>query len=164
MAPEVEATLECFLGLLQSELAARPERFRPIPGAADVFARLRASGWEVAVATGGWEPSAKLKLRAIGLDPTAFAFASSSDASTRTEIVATAIARAPRRFARIVSIGDGVWDVRASASAGLPFVGIASGKRADQLRAAGASVILSDLTDTAVVASALAMAAVPTQP
>lgn len=158
---EAEATRSRFLDLLRAELDWRPERFRPIPGATDMFSRLKSKRWEIAVATGGWRASAELKLMAIGLDPHDFVLASASDAPTRTGILATAIARVHHPFDRVVSVGDAVWDVHAAASAALPFVGLASGTRAERLRSAGASIVLADLTDTAALSTALAEAEVP---
>jgi phosphoglycolate phosphatase-like HAD superfamily hydrolase len=161
---EVEAARRVFLGLLERELVRSPHRFLPIPGATDVFARLRSAGWEVAVATGGWETSARLKLQAIGVDPHLLTMASSSDARTRTEILSLALERFgdPRRvLTRVVSLGDGVWDVGAALALELPFVGIASGARAEKLRAAGADTILEDLRDTGRLVHALEKAAVP---
>ena len=56
-----------FVDLLRQELARAPASFSAIPGARGLFAELRAAGWSVALATGGWLPSATLKLRAAGL-------------------------------------------------------------------------------------------------
>ena len=159
---EVEAARRVFFDLLTSELAANPQRFRAIAGAEDVFPRLRSVGWEVAVATGGWETTARLKLSAIGVDHVPLAMASSSDARTRTEIVSLAIARlAGSGAGRVVSVGDGVWDVRAAADLAIPFVGIASDRHAEKLRAAGAETILGDLQDTVALCAALDSATVP---
>jgi phosphoglycolate phosphatase-like HAD superfamily hydrolase len=153
-----------FLELLEAALMSSPARFQPIAGAPTVCELLASHSWDVAFATGGWEPSARLKLNAIGIDPSAFALASSSDAATRTAIVSLAIRRAQERatsFARIVSVGDGVWDVRTAAALEVPFVGIASGERATRLRLAGAATILPDLEDTVRVCAALETASVP---
>jgi|SRR5688572_2614030 len=161
---EADAVQRRFLELLRAELAATPARFRPVPGAATVLRAVQAAGWEVAIATGGWEASARLKLMAIGLDPSAWALASASDAETRAEILRLAVQRAMgggTEPARVVSIGDGVWDVRAAAALGWPFVGVASEVRADRLRIAGASTILPDLADVPALCAALDTAAVP---
>jgi len=57
---EAEATVGRFLELLALELRSAPERFRAVPGVPAALDRLRESGWDVALATGGWEPSARL--------------------------------------------------------------------------------------------------------
>ena len=162
---EVENCRRLFYGLLAEQLSASPHRFRPIPGAGDVFERVRSAGWGVAVATGGWETSARMKLRAIGIGHEGLALASSSDASTRTEIITVAIERLTGAgrgaLERVVSLGDGVWDVRAAAELGVPFIGIGSGAAAERLRAAGAALVLEDLSDTARLCAALESATAP---
>lgn len=162
---EADATIHRLLDLMHAELASNPARFRPIAGAADAFRPLRGIGWEIAFATGAWEASARLKLAAAGLDSADYVLASSSDAPTRTEIMELAVRRAARfgaeEFNRIVSIGDGLWDVRAARELGWPFVAIASGQHADRMRAAGAVTILPDLADTAALCAALESATVP---
>jgi phosphoglycolate phosphatase-like HAD superfamily hydrolase len=162
---EGEGVQRRFLELLRAELAAAPARFRCIAGAETIFDALRERGWHIALATGGWEESARLKLRAIGIDGDHLVLASSSDAETRVEIMEIARLRAAAafggEFARIVSIGDGLWDVRAAAALRWPLVGIARGERAERLRAAGASTILPDLASVADVCRALDEAEVP---
>jgi phosphoglycolate phosphatase-like HAD superfamily hydrolase len=106
-----------------------------------------------------------MKLRAIGIGHEGLAMASSSDASTRTEIITVAIQRLtgghPNALERVVSLGDAVWDVRAAAELDVPFVGIGSGVRAERLRAAGAAFVLEDLSDTARLCAALESATPP---
>jgi phosphoglycolate phosphatase-like HAD superfamily hydrolase len=162
---ELARMTERFVGFLRDELAQAAERFAPVPGVRDLFADLRAVGWEVALATGGWDPSARLKLAGAGLDDAPLVLASSSDAATRTEILELALHRAREHvgadFARVVSVGDAAWDVRAAAELGWPFVGIARGSRARALCAAGAAVVLSDFSNRVAVYEALEAATVP---
>jgi phosphoglycolate phosphatase-like HAD superfamily hydrolase len=159
--------LHRFLDLLARQLDANPVRFRAIAGAPDVRAELERRGWHIALATGGWEPSARLKLKAIGFDPAGIVLASGTDASTRTEIVRRALEQATEAlgvFERVVSVGDATWDVQTAAAVGWPFVGVATGARADGLRAAGASTIVSDLSDVTALCRALEGAEVPNLP
>ena len=158
---EAAEILARFIEHLETERSTRPHRFAPIPGAPDVFARLSAHGWDSALATGAWRDSAHLKLRAVGIDPALTPLATSSDAGTRIEILELAVRRAPPGHTRIVSIGDGVWDVEAARRLGWPFIGIGTGGRADRLRSAGATVILEDVADTDTLLTALATAPVP---
>src|SRR5688500_1398964 len=163
-AGESNAVLERFLTLLRDQLHAAPERFAPVAGAPLVFEALRAANWHVALATGGWESSAQLKLRAIGLDPARVPLASATDAMTRVEILELARDRAAANgetFSRIVSIGDGVWDVRAAADLRWPFIGIGTDDRARRLREAGATTMLPDLVNVAALRTALDLAEVP---
>ena len=62
------AVVTRFLELLDQQRAANPGRFAAIPGAQAVRAELERREWNVALATGAWEPSARLKLDAIGFD------------------------------------------------------------------------------------------------
>jgi phosphoglycolate phosphatase-like HAD superfamily hydrolase len=162
---ELTRMTERFLALLREELARAPKRFAPVPGVLGLFADLRAAGWEAALATGGWGASARLKLAAAGLDEPGLVLACSSDAATRTEILKLALDRARDRigadFARVVSVGDAAWDVRAAAELGWPFVGLGRGSRARALREAGAEIVLSDFCDRAALYDALEVAPVP---
>src|SRR5438874_2696170 len=121
-----------FVDLLRQELARVPARFAAIPGTRGLFADLRAAGWWVALATGGWFLSAVLKLRAAGLH---------------------------EPFARVVFVGDAPWDVRTAAELGHAFVGV--GRRAKSLREAGATIALSHFHDREAVLRALETADVP---
>jgi phosphoglycolate phosphatase-like HAD superfamily hydrolase len=165
-AADANAAQRRFLALLEGELAASPARFGAVRGGAGALRAVREAGWEVAVATGGWAASARLKLRAIGIDPDGVPLASASDAETRPEILRLAARRATggEAPARVVSVGDGVWDVRAAAALGWPFVGVAAGAGADRLRAAGASTIVPDLADVPALRAALEGAAPPEPP
>ena len=165
LAPTHEpAILSRFLELLRHHLASTPSRFRPISGAPLVRAALEHRGWHVALATGGWAASARLKLAAIGFDTTALVVVTASDALTRREIVQLALHKATEQYGsvdRVVSIGDAVWDVHTAAAVGWPFVGVASGGRADRLRARGAATILPDLADVSALCAALDAATIP---
>jgi phosphoglycolate phosphatase-like HAD superfamily hydrolase len=148
---EIDTTLHCFHGLLQEQLALNPAQFAAIPGVPHILQSVHSAGWHVAIATGGWSLTAKLKLAAIGLDSDDFVLVSASDAMTRHEILRLARQKAEAQigggFRRLVSIGDGLWDVSTAAALCWPFVGIGSGKHADRLREAGATSILPDLGD-----------------
>ena len=159
-----DTVVDRFVELLEAEVTASPWRFRPIPGAGSLFQELQRAGWTCALATGGWERSARLKLRAAGLHEAGLAFASSDDALTRVEIMNLAVQRATisgATFDRIVSVGDGVWDVHAATALGWPFVAVASGTRASLLRRQGADATLADYKDVATVTRALDLAKPP---
>ncbi|MFD2179612.1 HAD family hydrolase [Veronia pacifica] len=82
----------------------------------------------VAIATGGWEESAKMKLKAAGFDISNVVFSSCSDAMTRSEIMALAAFRAKQdtgqAFERRVYFGDGEWDKMATNTLGYEFVAV----------------------------------------
>jgi phosphoglycolate phosphatase-like HAD superfamily hydrolase len=151
--------------LLTSAVGQTPDQFRPIAGAPAVFGHLAARGWRVSIATGCWGPSAQIKLRTAGIDIDGIVMACSDDAASRTEIVTLSRARAAAEhggeFDRVVSIGDGLWDVETAVALGLPFVGVAHGDHADRLRRAGASVVIESYADLDAFTYALGAARVP---
>ncbi len=128
--------------------------FAEIPRAAETFNHLVESrGWAKAIATGCWRPSAEMKLRAASIEYHGVPGGFAEDGVAREAIVGAAISRSRNRyrrenFDRIVSVGDGVWDVRTAARLGLAFVGVASGARAEALREAGAKHVVPDFEDT----------------
>ncbi len=151
--------------LLELRLADDRTRFSPIAGAPEVFEMLIASGWALAMATGCWGASAKLKLGAAKIPAGRIPLICSDEAPMRVTLLERAIAEAtagsPAALERVVSVGDGLWDVRAAISVGIPFVGIGTGVQADRLKAAGATDVLPDLTDHAALRWALEHAGVP---
>jgi phosphoglycolate phosphatase-like HAD superfamily hydrolase len=156
-----------FLELLAEAAERTPGAFLPNPGAVEALERLRVEpGWAVAIATGCYRQSALLKLQRAGLDSAEVPLAGSDDLLAREEILEAAREAAAARqgtggFERVVYVGDGLWDSRACARIGLPFVGIGSGARAEALRRAGASPVLPGLADYGRLLRGLAEATVP---
>lgn len=162
---EIDRLRGRFVALLEDRLAADPSRFAVMPGAAALLSRLQEEGWHLCIATGGWAISAELKRRAAGL-PQAVPIFSSDLHHTREGILEIAIRRMRElngvpAYDRIVSLGDGVWDVSAAAALRLPFVGVGRGARADRLREAGARAVLSDFADLSEALEIIASAAPP---
>lgn len=119
-----------FVGLVRRYLEAQPTTVREIPGAKRLVERLHGRpDVRVAIATGGWEPTARMKLEHVGIEVRALGFASSSDAPARTEIMQLAAQRALRGAmpSRLTYFGDGPWDQRASSVLGYDFVAIGRG-------------------------------------
>ncbi|MDB4915934.1 MAG: hypothetical protein JWM95_3578, partial [Gemmatimonadetes bacterium] len=153
-----------FLELLA--IAHRTEHITEVAGASRLLLALPSLGWSVAIATGAWQRAASFKLTAGELPWEKLPIATAEDGPARTDIVQRARARAEAlcsvtAFEKVVSIGDGVWDVTAARSLGLPFVGLGQGVRANGLRFAGASIVLGDFADVAAVFLALEQAVVP---
>ena len=126
--------------------------FAEIPRAAETFNRLVESrGWSKAIATGCWQPSAEVKLRAASINYQGVPGGFAEDGVARESIVGAAITRSRASyramFDSIVSVGDGVWDVRTAARLGLAFIGVAIGARAETLREAGAKHVIPDFED-----------------
>ncbi len=121
---DVRAT---FVGLVADYLNGRGGRLREIPGARTFLAELRSRpDVAIALATGGWEETARMKLRAAGLNPDEPSFASGSDAIRRVEIMQIAEQRAlrGRPASRRTYFGDGSWDQKASLELGYDFFAI----------------------------------------
>ena len=154
-----------FVERLTSTLDSEPHRFTEVDGARAMLQRLEREGWCVALATGGWGPSARLKLHAARLDVDEALLACADDGVSRADIVQLARQRAEsfygKHFDRVVSVGDGVWDATTAATLTLPFIGIARGEKADRLRRAGATLVLPDYRDLDGFVSALMSAGVP---
>ena len=88
------------------------------------------------------------------------------DAPSREDILRSAIAKAKKRyqqtsFARIVSIGDGLWDVRTARNLQFPFLGIGSGAREQRLLQAGATHVLVHFADYRKLMRCLEEAEIP---
>ena len=147
---EVAAFIAQFVRRLERSYRADPAAFAPVAGASPLLAHLREDpAWSVAIATGGWGESARLKLALGGFtDLDDVPFASSDDGRARGDIVGMAIDRAHRRdggrkYERLVLIGDAVWDVDTAVRLGLPFLGVATDERAVALRERGASAVVA---------------------
>jgi phosphoglycolate phosphatase-like HAD superfamily hydrolase len=153
-----------FVALLSDAARAEPQRFSAVPGAVTAVAAARDAGWTIAIATGCWERSARMKLDLIGLDHRAIPVATSDDARARADIMRIALERTGLNAAnceRVVYVGDGSWDVRAAAALGWPLVGIGTGERAERLRRHGASTVLDNFLDVGAFLRALDTAGVP---
>jgi phosphoglycolate phosphatase-like HAD superfamily hydrolase len=153
-----------FVRLLEESANGRPHVIAATPGAQALLHALRTGGeWDVAIATGAWQASALFKLRIAGVDIAGLPAAFSEDGEGRDEIVRAAWERARllsggAPYARVVSIGDAIWDLRTARRLGLPFLGVAVKGSEDALRAAGATRVIPDFRDVGAVLRALAEA------
>jgi phosphoglycolate phosphatase-like HAD superfamily hydrolase len=147
---ELEEFVTTFEAALAHDLRSAPDRFRAVLGAAELLAHLEESGWTLAIATGGWSRTARLKLEAAGLSSERL-LASSDDSPDRAEIFRLAESRAAAAVGaplhRTVLVGDGTWDVRVASHFGWPFVGVGQGRRATRLMNAGATVVIADFAN-----------------
>ena len=149
-APDVSRFRQHFIGLLAAASSQSP--FAPVCGADRLLSRLAQRGsHRVALATGGWRDSARLKMASAGMCFDDHPAASADDALDREFIMRLSEQRAAERygasFTSTVYVGDGVWDARASRSVGIPFIGIGTGSRATRLFAEGAVYVFPDFSD-----------------
>jgi phosphoglycolate phosphatase-like HAD superfamily hydrolase len=156
-----------FAGFLQGYRGKDSSLFAEIAGASLMLGRLNQEPeWRVAIASGGWRVSATFKLKVAGIEVDDLPAAFADDGFSREEILQSAVSRAQalyqqRHFARIVSIGDGLWDVRTARNLRFPFLGIGRGEGEIKLRRAGATHVIEDFADYNQVLRCLAEADVP---
>jgi phosphoglycolate phosphatase-like HAD superfamily hydrolase len=148
-AQEISRFRQHFVGLLAQASSETP--FSSVTGASLLLSRLGGSAEHgVALATGGWRDSARLKMASAGLRYDDYPAASSDDALDRESIIRLSMRRAAERyggFSHVVYIGDGVWDARACRTVGIPFIGIGAGSRGTRLSVEGAVCVLPDFSD-----------------
>lgn len=147
---EISQFRQHFVDLLARASLEAP--FVSVTGASLLLSRLASSTeHRVALATGAWRDSARLKMASAGLCYDDYPAASSDDAPDRESIIRLSMRRAAERYGRFsdaVYVGDGVWDARACRSVGIPFIGVAADGRAARLVAEGAVRVFHDFSDT----------------
>ncbi|MFF0488975.1 HAD family hydrolase [Nocardia sp. NPDC003482] len=108
-----------------------------MPGAREAIEAVRAAGGRSVVVTAKYEPNAKLHLEHLGIDADAVI----------GDLWAERKAEALRDHGASVYVGDHIGDVLGARTARAYSVAVATGPcAADELRAAGADVVLPDLT------------------
>ncbi len=158
----------CFVRLLSAQYNSQASNFDEIAGASRALDRLkRAPEWAVAIATGCWRESALLKLKAATIDVDGVPAAYAEDGLSREEILESAVSQSMEQygvssFEKIVSIGDGLWDVRTARRLGFSFLGIGSGPSAAALHQAGARYVAEDFSDYEQLLRLLNEAEIPT--
>jgi phosphoglycolate phosphatase len=106
-------------------------------GAREAIAAVRAAGGRTMVVTAKYEPNAKLHLAHLGIEPDVVV----------GDLWAEQKAQALREYGAGVYVGDHIGDVRGARTAGALSVAVATGPcPAEDLRAAGADVVLEDLS------------------
>jgi phosphoglycolate phosphatase-like HAD superfamily hydrolase len=149
--------INCYVARLKGAFQRRAEVVREVEGARSLIEMfMQGTLWRTAIATGGWERSARLKLLAAGFSVDAIPSAFAEDGPSRERIVQTAIDRARSQygeevFDKIVLVGDGEWDAKAARRLGLPLIGVADGSQRDVLVRAGARHVFSDFRERAAV-------------
>lgn len=99
--------------------------FPEIPGARDMLHSLSMSpAHAVAIATGGWRDTARLKLETAGFELGGLPLATADDSHDRTEIMQIALQQLGARFDSVRYYGDGPWDRQACQRLGWEFVAV----------------------------------------
>jgi phosphoglycolate phosphatase-like HAD superfamily hydrolase len=169
MASEIDLLKRRLVASLDAAVLANAECIRAMPGAADVLAAIGSrSDFCAAIATGCFLASAEFTLRKAGLFDGSISMAGCDDASSREAIMLSAARKAGAKhgcqFSAVTYVGDGVWDIRAARNLGWGFIGIASGDGAEQLRRAGAAMVLPNFSPSEAFFDALSKAAIRRQP
>ncbi|WP_443042143.1 HAD family hydrolase [Streptomyces sp. B21-105] len=109
-----------------------------MPGAREAVAAVQAAGGRAIVVTAKWEPNARLHMDHLDLRPDAVI----------GNLWAEQKARALREHGASVYVGDHLGDVLGARAAGALSVTVPTGPiSAEELRTAGADVVLADLTE-----------------
>ncbi|MBO7938719.1 HAD family hydrolase [Streptomyces sp. S9] len=109
-----------------------------MPGARVAIAAVQAAGGRAVVVTAKWEPNARLHMKHLGLAPDAVI----------GNLWAEQKSAALREHGASVYVGDHVGDVRGARGADALSVTVPTGPcPAEELREAGADVVLADLTE-----------------
>ncbi len=146
----LEQFRSAFTHRIKAAVATEPQSCQAVTGAIAFLNHLhQRSDIALAIATGGWHSCAQAKLSHAQLPTEGIPFASASDAQEREAIMAIAHDRALNHyqvpsFQHRIYIGDGLWDVKASRTAGYQFIGIAQGEKAEAIAQAGAQHIFPD--------------------
>ena len=97
----------------------------PKGGAIQLIDKLHTSeDYEVGFATGGWEHTAKMKLRHAGFNLKNMVLFSSDNSDERVEIMKKCLSALGNDFHRVVYVGDAVWDIQATKKLGWHFIGV----------------------------------------
>ncbi|MFI1885058.1 HAD family hydrolase [Streptomyces jumonjinensis] len=156
-APEWEMAIRALTAAGAAREGDLARRGRALPGAREALVAVAAEPAMVSsVLTGNIYANARVKLRAFGLDTLVDmgCGAYGADATDRAALVDIARRRARTAYALpartpVVLIGDTPRDVRAALDSDAHVVAVASGIHgADELREAGATVVLPNLLDT----------------
>jgi len=145
---EYEKMIAEFLTQLQSELNANQKQFQEIKGALNFIQYLKEkSNLAIGIATGGWEKSANLKLKSIGIDSAEFVISNSNHFKTREGILSKTIRNLKEnwnnKIDRIIYFGDGTWDFLTCEKLNIEFIGIDNSKN-NKLKEIGAKTIFND--------------------
>lgn len=134
-AERVEQVSELYRAMYPAiAVAASPA----MAGAREAVDAVRDAGGRTLVVTAKYEPNALLHLAHLGIEPDAVV----------GDLWAEQKARALREHGASVYVGDHVGDVRGARTAGALSVAVATGPcDAEELRTAGADVVLTDLTE-----------------
>lgn len=150
---EIEQFQRLYLKKLLQERQQNPAHFKEVPGARKMMEYLLSqSQFCVGIATGGWIKPARVKLGHVEIPKGHSPISGADGLATREEIIEQALHYAHKhhkRFARIVYIGDALWDVQTTRKIKMNFIGIRRKNDLAVLQKAGAGTVLPNFLDQA---------------
>ena len=139
---------ERYLELLKQKRELNADHSLPIPGVRELIEVIKESQhMEYAIATGGWERAAKLKLEHIGLEIDQIPLVGADGRETREEILTLAKLQSIQNwgtFDQIVYVGDAIWDVQTTRNLKMNFVGVRWRSDFEVLTESGAHTVVSN--------------------
>ncbi|MEV4544115.1 haloacid dehalogenase superfamily, subfamily IA, variant 3 with third motif having DD or ED/haloacid dehalogenase superfamily, subfamily IA, variant 1 with third motif having Dx(3-4)D or Dx(3-4)E [Micromonospora echinaurantiaca] len=124
------------------------ERLQPLPRAADLLRACAEHGLRVVLATSAAEHEVAALRRALAADDVIDTVTSSADArqsKPAPDILVAALEQSGLDAARVVFVGDSVWDVAAAGKLDIPCVGLTCGGTSrGELAGAGAVAVYED--------------------
>jgi phosphoglycolate phosphatase-like HAD superfamily hydrolase len=158
--PALHGFNDLYFTCLADELGRGSARGQVLPGVRPLLDALAArDDFTLALLTGNFEESARLKLEHFDLWRYFACGAFGGDAADRNGLVRVALQRTGHpdpAVARIVVIGDTPHDVACAAAADARSLAVATGSASEgRLREAGADVVFADLADTSAVLAAI---------
>jgi phosphoglycolate phosphatase-like HAD superfamily hydrolase len=133
-ASKIEAFENCLMERISNSTV------NEILGAKALIDRLKSqSEFEICYATGSLLKPAQFKLDSIGIDYSEKQLVASNHIFERENIVLKAIENAKElynvnQFERIISVGDGLWDLTTAVRLGVEFIGIGNSNKAILLK------------------------------
>jgi len=122
------ALLDQFESLIVKYLKIQPKTVA-ISGVNEVLSQLENSEYAIAFATGSLPESAILKMKESGLTMEVAVLSTSKTSFSREGFVTEAIEKAKSfykviSFEKVISVGDGIWDLKTAQNLNLEFIGI----------------------------------------
>ena len=127
---EISDMRDAFLSNLKERSKKRPGEFSEVPGASNMMTELlRKSEFASAIATGSFADGAAFKLEFAKIPYKKYCIASGAECFTREELIDIAVTKAKSvygvsNFESVISVGDGIWDLKTASNIGMPFVGV----------------------------------------
>ncbi len=149
---EYELMITNFIANLKAERIKDKLQFSEIPKAKDFFYQLKEmEEFELGIATGSWEESAKLKLDSIEIKLDKICFSNSDYHKSREAITKDVIEQLTRKNQKapeqVIYFGDGEWDYKTCQNLGIDFIGIDI-ENDGKLSRLGAKTVFQDYTNS----------------